>query len=473
MSNQVNVTVRMYRLNELGDCFLLSFASGSSSTRMLIDCGSFRNGAPSVKRLEEVVGAIKKDLKGQRLDVVIGTHQHNDHLSGFVHCEKAFRNIGVDEVWLSWLDDPKDATARTIGKDHNNLRLQLADARDALTAITRARQAGSEAARSLESLNDALRFFGAGEPQTPPEMPANAIKVLKTLGKSKPRYLKPGRSLDLPGLPSGAVKVHVLGPPREHDLLYRKDPRTGESYDHSLVAAGLMATKFLEAATKRRRASRDEAHYPFNDHYKVADPAGGSRELKQLAARYRAPADAWRTIDDDWMQQAETLALFLDTYTNNSSLVLAIELVDSGKVLLFAADAQTGNWLSWPDVKWQDAGVTTEDILARTVFYKVGHHASHNATLVGLFEKMTHPDLVALIPVHKKDANIKKKDGWKMPARNLFKRIVEKTEHRVLQMDNVNPADCDPAASPANAAWKRVGITPRITPLSIELDIVG
>ena len=74
MSNQVNVTVRMYRLNELGDCFLLSFASGSSSTRMLIDCGSFRNGAPSVKRLEEVVGAIKTDLKGQRLDVVIGTH---------------------------------------------------------------------------------------------------------------------------------------------------------------------------------------------------------------------------------------------------------------------------------------------------------------------------------------------------------------------------------------------------------------
>ena len=40
-------------------------------------------------------------------------------------------------------------------------------------------------------------------------------------------------------------------------------------------------------------------------------------------------------------------------------------------------------------------------------------------------------------------------------------------------MDGVNPPDCDPAANPAKAAWKRVGITPRITPLSIELDIVG
>ena len=123
------------------------------------------------------------------------------------------------------------------------------------------------------------------------------------------------------------------------------------------------------------------------------------------------------------MQAGEALALFLDTFTNNSSLVLAIELVDSGKVLLFAADAQTGNWSSWKDVEWEDDDVTTDDLLARTVFYKVGHHASHNATLVEAFEKMNIPDLVALIPVHKQDPNIKKKNGWKMPAKNLFKRM--------------------------------------------------
>ena len=75
-------------------------------------------------------------------------------------------------------------------------------------------------------------------------------------------------------------------------------------------------------------------------------------------------------------------------FTNNSSLVLAIELVASGKVLLFAADAQTGNWSSWAGVNWDDHTVHTDDLLARTVFYKVGHHASHNATLVAAFEKM-------------------------------------------------------------------------------------
>jgi hypothetical protein len=190
-----------------------------------------------------------------------------------------------------------------------------------------------------------------------------------------------------------------------------------------------------------------------------------------MVERYRARADAWRTIDDDWLQQASTLALYLDTFTNNSSLVLAIELVASGKVLLFAADAQTGNWSSWATVKWEDAGVTTDDLLARTVFYKVGHHASHNATLVAAFEKLGTPELVALIPVHKKDPNITKVNGWKMPARNLFKRLTEKTNGRVLQMDGVNPAECDPAVNPAKAAWKKIGIKPRITDITVELDI--
>lgn len=140
------------------------------------------------------------------------------------------------------------------------------------------------------------------------------------------------------------------------------------------------------------------------------------------------------------------MALYLDSFTNNSSVVLAIELVESRKVLLFAAAAQTGNWLSWSSVKWERKGVDTDELLARTVFYKVGHHASHNATLVDVLE-------------------------WKMPARNLFKRLVEKTDHRVLQMDGVNPTSCDPNKEPAKTAWKRLGTKPKTTDLYIELEI--
>ena len=71
------------------------------------------------------------------------------------------------------------------------------------------------------------------------------------------------------------------------------------------------------------------------------------------------------------------------------------------------------------------------------------------------------------------DAPDRRTAVWKMPARNLFRRLVEKTDHRVLQMDYVNPPECDPKVDPAKAAWKRADISPRVTAQFIELDIVG
>jgi hypothetical protein len=476
MSEKVTATVRMYRLNELGDCFLVTFASAGHTSRVLIDCGSFRNGKPSTQRLDKIVASIAAETGGAPLDVVVGTHQHNDHVSGFLHCEDAFKAIGVSQVWLSWLDDPSDPQATEIGQDYNNLLLRLTAARQTLTRKLRSARGAAppQLSRTVATLNDVLGFLGAADEVTPPEVPADALKILKKLGASKPEYLRPGRSLNLPSLPPGTVRVHVLGPPRDEEQLFRKDPRQGESYDHAMVSANLMATRFLDAAMRAEAGtSRSDEHYPFNDQYKRTNPSTGSAALSSINARYRRRADQWRTIDDDWMQVGEALALFMDKFTNNSSLALAFELVDSGKVLLFVADAQTGNWASWQDVEWQDDDISTDALLSRTVFYKVGHHASHNATLVDAFEKMSNPDLVALIPVHKQDGNIKKKNGWKMPATNLFKRIAERTQNRVLQMDDDNPPECNPNANPAKAAWKGVGIKPVISDMFIELQIKG
>lgn len=472
---KTSANIRMYRLNELGDCFLITFTSGTSKSRLLVDCGSFRNSGASIKRLEQVTDHIAEDLHGKPLDVVVGTHQHNDHVSGFVHCEDAFRKIGIRQVWLSWLDDPIDPKALDIGADHNNLLLQLSDARNALHGALKGKTANRPmAARSLEVLDDVLGFYGANAAGTPPELPAEAIRILKEIGAEKPKFLEPGCTLDMPGLPAGTVRVHVLGPPRNDELLFRKDPRKGESYDHALASHVQLAKSFLAATEKHAGATAsDEEEYPFTKSCKLQPTVESSPALQLIGRRYRMRSEAWRTIKDDWMQQAETLALYLDTYTNNSSLALAIELVESGKVLLFAADAQTGNWLSWRDVPWDRQDIRTDDLLARTVFYKVGHHASHNATLVEAFEKMGHPDLVAFIPVHKEDPNIKKKNGWKMPATKLFERLVARADHRVIQMDGVNPASCDPDQDPARAAWKKAGTTPNVTALWVEIDIVG
>lgn len=464
----LSVNVCMYRLEELGDCFLLTFTDGSSESNVLIDCGSFRNSGASKKRLHAIVADIAQRLDGRGLDVVVGTHQHNDHLSGFVHCETELRDIGVKQVWLSWLDDPRSRLAGRIADDHAALRV----------ALTRtARLAGNSGSQPMRRLHEVLGFYGtvlgAAATGDPPALPADAMKRLRKLGAEPPRYMSPGEVIDLPGLPANAVRVYVLGPPRDTELLYRKDPRSGESYDHALAAANASAARFLNAASSQGgNMVADEENYPFGERYKRRSKRQRSASLNALAAEYDSRISRWRNIDDAWQEQAESLALFLDSWTNNSSLVFAIELVSSGKVLLFAADAQTGNWLSWSSVKWRAGGVDLESLLASTVLYKVGHHGSHNATLVDALEKMEHPDLVALIPVHKQDPNIKRPvGGWKMPAPRLFKRLREKTAGRVLQMDGKNPPACNPKGAAA-PAWKRAGVRPKQTELTVELKIL-
>ena len=460
--------IRMYRLNELGDCFLTTFTSGSHTSRLLIDCGSFRNTNQSIKRIKEIVAGIAAETAGAGLDVVVGTHQHNDHLSGFVHCEDEFRQIGINQVWLSWLDDPRDPMARQLGEQHDNLVSQLVAARDQIARSS----IRTQGVRPYEILSDILGFYGAAAVGAAPAVPAQGVKILKAIGNKTPLYLRPGRTLEMPGLPPATVRVHVLGPPRS-DLLKRTDPRAGESYDLALAAANVQATKLLDAINIRAgTVSREEQQYPFSERTKK-HATHPSRALRTMMRRYRNEDESWRRIDTDWLNPTGSLALYLDSLTNNSSLALAIELVESGKVLLFAADAQIGNWLSWQDITWKDPTINTDDLLARTVFYKVGHHASHNATLVAAFEKMNSPELVALIPVNKQDPNIKKKNGWKMPAENLFKRLNEKTQHRVLQMDGVNQRDCDPAKSPAKEAWRSINIKPTTAPLEIKVTITG
>jgi hypothetical protein len=148
----------------------------------------------------------------------------------------------------------------------------------------------------------------------------------------------------------------------------------------------------------------------------------------------------WRSIDSSWLDSSSSLALQLDSATNNTCLVLAFELAD-GDVLLFPADAQVGNWLSWQDLKWRVDGeeITGPDLLRRTIFYKVGHHGSHNATLRDLgLEEMKKSLKLAFVPVDRAMA-IKKR--WnQMPLNELMKRLNEITEDRVVRIDEDIPA---------------------------------
>ncbi|HEY0556201.1 MAG TPA: hypothetical protein VGG20_18250 [Thermoanaerobaculia bacterium] len=349
-----------------------------------------------------------------------------------------------------------------------------------------------------------LGFFGEpGEDGKPSRI---ELALDYVLGRGKPpRYRTPGEIVGLPGSPA---RVFVLGPPQDEALLLRSTPsqRASEVYEKRLGLTEEIAFFAGVAAAAGPPQSPEEAElrelsFPFDGIYRVDPDKAKADEFFQThyyglsqppgppgqpaapaqpgAPEPPAETDAtWRQIEGDWLANADTLTLQLDSDTNNTSLALAIELSPGGKVLLFPGDAQVGNWLSWQTVKWaeDDGGaVDAADLLRRTALYKVGHHASHNATLreKGL-ELMARPDLVAMVPVDEQMAHRPKggnPDGWDMPFAPLLDRLKVKTGGRVLRADLGPPAPEDLAGLPP-ADREAFAAAVAVTPLYLEITVL-
>jgi hypothetical protein len=89
-------------------------------------------------------------------------------------------------------------------------------------------------------------------------------------------------------------------------------------------------------------------------------------------------------------------------------------------------------------VSWANDDTTVSDLLARTIFYKVGHHGSHNATLKQR----------AFIPTNEKDA-LKVKWG-EMPFKPILEDMEKRTSQRVIRADDswIAQAGGNPKFSP-------------------------
>lgn len=459
-----NVTVRMYR-DILGDSFLLGFPREQGRFFMLIDCGILQ-GMPGARERARRIAADIARTTGSRLDVLVVTHEHVDHLSCFAQASDIFETIDVDELWLAWTEDGKDETARRLREGRKKALAVLERSFIRLAAMIgpgaadpegddEEQAGGSEGPPELAALRGLMAFSGR-DPLLAPGSPTSEILESLKARAGKVRYLVPGEeAFQLPGLEW--TRVYVLGPPRDETLLRRSTPSRRRPEVYQLEAGGVDLDMFLSAASAPHaedvdgadpdRLARLKLSLPFGlkmlqpwnvDEASEADtPPGGTK------AAYMFQQDDWRRIDSDWLGAAEDLALKLDSDTNNTSLVLAMEVggVPDAPVLLFPGDAQVGNWLSWQGYVWpagrrkgEPGAVDMEDLLRRTVLYKVGHHGSHNATLRehGL-ELMTHRDLVALIPVEQEFANKKKR--WNMPFPSLLTRLEEKTQARVIRAD--------------------------------------
>jgi beta-lactamase superfamily II metal-dependent hydrolase len=447
-SQALRVRVRMYRPG-LGDCFLISFFQAGAEHHVLIDCGVYQATKDAEATMLKIARHIHKTTN-QRLDLVAATHEHWDHLSGFQQAQEVFNQIAMEQVWLAWTEDPANPLANKLREDRS-LALR--------TLQAAARLIPSGMAMQGQAVQGLLDFFGA----SPAELSAassisparQALDYLASRKDAKVSYCQPGEPpRTLEGLPG--VRFFVLGPPTSEALLKKTEPGKKSQEGYALSDQVALVSSFFNAIQHLQGSLPDSPgevrDFPFDpqfqvsidharqdpffiEHYGFGDGLGNSPQQGAV----------WRRIDRDWLEVTSELALRLDQATNNTSLVLAIELVESGQVLLFPGDAQAGNWLSWKDLSWdltaKDGATQTihgGDLVARTTLYKVGHHGSHNATLreSGL-ERMQSSDLVALLPVQQAMAE---QQNWSMPFPRLYQRLQEKTRGRLARLDYGLPA---------------------------------
>lgn len=486
--------VRMYGQG-FGDCFLLAFprqagADGDRPVYVLIDCGVIAGTPGGADRMRRVVADVKATTQG-RLDLLILTHEHWDHLSGFAQADEEWEDFTIDALWLAWteLDDPEGLPGV--------LKKILAKQQHALVAAAdlAVRYGQAERFGGLLGLVSFLAGPEEGQPFAAAGV-ADAFDAAKGLvAEAEHVFCEPGELRRVPGTD---VVAYVLGPPRDEAHLRKVHPSSSapETYGHlplarlaegrselnafamPLLANDVLAAVNDPAAGPEAALERDllDRSFPFDRTVRIPLPAAESAatavDAYPALASYYAEQNHWRRIDLDWLRAAEAFALQADSLTNNTSLALAFELPPAAeggarKVLLFPGDAQVGALLAWDDITaWEqvDGAAGSQpapdmaDLLHRTVFYKVGHHGSHNATLQAQgVERMGDGErLTAFVPVSVPVAREIK--GWdRIPLDELLDALAARGGRRVLLPDgNLRPPVPDDELADEQA---RLGVT--------------
>ncbi|MGE5503309.1 MAG: MBL fold metallo-hydrolase, partial [Actinomycetota bacterium] len=292
------IRVRMYRVG-FGDCFLVTLTDDArQSHHILVDCGVHHLGKAGT--MDQVVDDIQRET-GSRLALVVATHSHEDHISGFGSNASQFNQIRAREVWMPWVEDPSDAQAQSYRKQEQAMLLHL-ESHAALWANDERENAARAALLNLRGNAKAMDTLRRG------------------FGGAQVRYLQAtDRPIDnAAGIPG--LKVTVLGPPRDEAFLTAEDP---PSDDRFFRAAGSSPAGDGRAAT------------PFAEHYRHK----ADRDLDG----YVTEPD--KTLVKDILDDDVFLAFRLEKKKNNTSLVLLLEF--AGHRLLFPGDAQYGSWDSW------------------------------------------------------------------------------------------------------------------------------
>jgi beta-lactamase superfamily II metal-dependent hydrolase len=455
MANTINsITVRMYNTGSVGDCLLLLFKKNNAvAFTMLIDCGGFNTDALSITNcatdIQQTIGA------GNAIDLVVVTHEHLDHVSGFNQAKTVFDKILFNQVWMGWTENPTDHIAKklkqTLGKKLQALISALSVNHTKVNNQLRSKTLPKGLQERLKYYSEswggvlqALQFEKGIAPQKSAAAAAltvaNAMTYVKGKSKEKSKekmFRKPGEVIkDIAG--AEGIKFHILGPPYDEDLGGIKNKmQEDEMYSLQKHLAFTNRQSFFNAVESSSPAAGKFSKSPFNEKYQM-----NAAEEKAFFKFYHSKDISWRQIEEDWLETAEQLAIAVNTYTNNTSLAMAIEFEGSGKVLLFPADAQSGNWISWHNEEVTKAlkkngGKTADELLKKTVLYKVGHHGSHNGTASksGLDRMGNNTALVAMMPLVQDKVPSQWGGKKNFPAKALYTELIKKTNGAILRTD--------------------------------------
>lgn len=351
------IRIRMYRVG-FGDFFLLTVPTKAGPQHILIDCGVH---AGNIGSMEDCVADLI-EVTGRKLALVIVTHYHADHLSGFATQYDEFAQFDVGAVWITNRLDPEDPQSMKFRAQLSALASHLQLQLKLRLQLNLDEDEAVVAKQALAKAENALGVFGVagGSNDKAMDLVTNGFRNQPTV-----YYYQAGDEPELPPVLKGALSAVILGPsPKDSAGEFAASDNKTEQYLSAVSANGLPDTSRFE---------------PFDRLW----PAS-SKDYPRAAFRpWRTPVEMEKTLHAVQPDALAAAADLIDGTLNNQSLVVLFTC--SGKKLLFVGDAQWGNWAYWlygKKVKGKDPGITEDarKILGSIDFYKVGHHGSTNAT---------------------------------------------------------------------------------------------
>ncbi len=375
---ETNVSVRMYNVG-FGDCFVVTVSRGDQTWRMLVDCGVHSQGHAKVdgvsRTIAEVVKALIADLTAvtpagtpPRLDVVVATHHHQDHITGFGVAD--WDGVDVGEVIIPFVENTADKDAQVLRNSLVSTATKLNGIIEA-TAKRKQRNGGGNGFTDALALANSFAINSMG----------NAAATDRLLHRNGQHFREPTHDIffapdpdpakNVIATPIDGVSIHILGPSRDPKQLGLMNPPASAEWLQLDPDQGL---------------EEDDTPALFPAIYVVPDDEHDELPIELTKARASLRLSQLATSDEALLGAAAVL----ERSVNNTSVYFVLDV--AGTRLLFVGDSQEGAW----EHVLGDAA--SRELVSNVAFYKIGHHGSHNATPKPFVESVLGDGAYAMLP---------------------------------------------------------------------------